>query len=136
MHQAEIPAWTRSAFTELLGCGHHCLQVLTIQVLAIKRPGSDLLTFPQEVDAMRGCLTAAATDQLQKRLRQTRMIDGELLIEEVIAKLRQRLPIPVSNFQLQQGHAACNGTKSFSPVNENRMAGCRATPTLAMRRPA
>jgi hypothetical protein len=33
---------------------------------------------------MRGRL-AAATDQLQKGLRQTRMIDGEPLIKEVIA---------------------------------------------------
>jgi hypothetical protein len=113
MHQAELRTWTRSAFTKPFRRGDHGLQAL-----AINRPGSDLPTFAQDVDAVYGWLAAVATDQLQKRLRQTRMIDGEPLIEEVIAELRQRLPIPVSNFQLQQPHAAFIGTKSFPLVNE------------------
>lgn len=85
----------RFAFVELSGRGRHGLQAL-----AIKRPRSNLPAFAQEVDAIRGRLLVAAANQLQKRLRQARMVDGELLIEDVIAELRQRLPIPVSNFQL------------------------------------
>ncbi len=49
---------------------------------------------------MHGVLRTTAADQLQQRLRQTRMIDGQILIEEVIAILRQRLPVLVSSFQL------------------------------------
>jgi len=79
MHQAESHTRTRLAFTKFSRRGNDRLQAL-----AIKRPGSDLPAFAQDVDAMRGRL-AAATDQLQKGLRQTRMIDGEPLIKEVIA---------------------------------------------------
>jgi hypothetical protein len=104
MHQTESHTRTRFAFTKLSRLGDDCLQAL-----AIKRPRSDLAAFAQDVDAVRGRLAAAA-DQLQKRLRQSRMINGEILIEEVVAELRQRLPITVSNFKLQQRHAAFNGT--------------------------
>ena len=105
----------RFAIIELFRRGNHRLQPL-----AIERPGPDLPPFTQEVDAMRGRLTATAKDQLQKRLRQSRMIDRELLIKDVIAELRQRLPIPVSNFKPQQPHAAFIAINSFPPVNEAR----------------
>ncbi|HLG81464.1 MAG TPA: hypothetical protein VKY22_10635 [Bradyrhizobium sp.] len=114
MHQAELRPWTRVAFIQLSRRSDHRLQALAIQ-----RPGPDLPAVAQDVDAVRSRLTAAS-DQLQQRLCQTAMIDGKLLIQEVIAQLRQRPPIPVSNFQLQQPHAALNGTKSFPPVNAAR----------------
>ena len=86
MHQAEPWAWTRFAFVKLSRRSNRRLKAL-----AIERPGSDLPAFAQDVDAMRGRL-AATPDQLQQRLRQTRMIDGKPLIQEVVAQLRQRLP--------------------------------------------
>ncbi|WP_156927982.1 hypothetical protein [Bradyrhizobium sp. Tv2a-2] len=105
MHEAETRLWTLFGCLELPRRGNHRLQAV-----AVERPKSDFPAFAQEVDAVRDLLSAAATDQLQERLRQTRVIDGKLLIKDVIAELRQQLPMPVSNFQLQQPHAAFNGT--------------------------
>jgi hypothetical protein len=115
MHQAGLRTRMRFAIIELFRRSNHRLQPL-----AIERPGPDLPAFTQEVDAMRGRPTATAKYQLQKRLRQSRMIDRELLIKDIIAELRQRLPIPVSDFKLQQPHAAFIAINSFPPVNEAR----------------
>jgi len=112
MHQAKPRSRLQLAFVKPSRCGHH-----RFQALAIQRPRTDLAAFAHDVDAMHGRRLAVAADQPQQRLRQTRMIDGKILIEEVVAILRQRLPMLVSYFQLQQPHAAFMGTKSFLPVN-------------------